>query len=341
MEKKGYVIQKLGYEYNDETYYRPEDGGGNPVIVMTDEVVAKKKFMELEIEAWRGETVGNYGYNLDEVASDESEFEKALEAMGLEVDDLWNVEIPKTATDDQIKRLIKASSIRFHEIVEVEIEETPSLSNDEIEPSEDLLSVQDSLEIIEQMFDAPKEKKGIFDSVDKFTNPDVAPTLVPENVTIEDIKKVVEETKDDFLTIKEEMKKLRDEARSKVKNFFIKGMNKVFEMYPEVKSVSWRQYTDYFNDGDECRFRVYNDDFSVNGYSDYDDEGEEGTINVLHYDWEKGRKYTYHKGEEIKNAISGFLEQLDEDDYRTMFGDHVKIIVRKNEVTTEEYADHE
>lgn len=333
MEKKGYVIQKIGYEYDDETYNRAQDGGGNPIIVMTDEVAAKKKFMELEIEAWRGETVGHYGYDIDEVATNESEFEKALESMGLDADDLWNVEIPMTATDEQIRRLIKSSKIRFHEIVEVEIKETPVPSNDEIQPSESLISLQDSMD--------RKEKRGIFDSVDKFTNPDVAPTLVPENVTIEDIKKVVEETKDDFLTIKEEMKKLRDEARSKVKNFFIKGMNKVFEMYPEVKSVSWRQYTDYFNDGDECRFRVYNDDFSVNGYSDYDDEGEEGTINVLHYDWEKGRKYTYHKGEEIKNAISGFLEQLDEDDYRTMFGDHVKIIVRKNEVTTEEYADHE
>lgn len=333
MEKKGYVIQKIGYEYDDETYNRAQDGGGNPVIIMTDEVAAKKKFMELEIEAWRGETVGHYGYDLDEVATNESEFERALESMGLDTDDLWNVEIPSTATDEQIRRLIKSSKIRFHEIVEVEIKETPVPSNDEIQPSENLISLQDSMD--------KKEKRGIFDSVDKFTNPDIAPTFVPENVTIEDIKKVVEETKDDFLTIKEEMKKLRDEARTKVKNFFIKGMNKVFEMYPEVKSVSWRQYTDYFNDGDECKFRVYNDDFSVNGYSDYDDEGEEGTINVLHYDWENGRKYTYHKGEEIKNAISEFLEQLDEDDYRTMFGDHVKIIVRKNEVTTEEYADHE
>lgn len=333
MEKRGYVIQKLGYEYNDETYYRPGDGGGNPVIVITDEVAAKKKFMELEIEAWRGEIIGYYGYDLNKIASDEFEFEKALESMGLNTDELWDVKIPDTATDEQIKRLIKTSKIRFHEIVEIKIEETPVPSNDEIQPSESLISLQDSMD--------KKEKRGIFDSVDKFTNPDVAPTPVPENVTIEDIKKVVEETKDDFLTIKEEMKKLRDEARVKVKNFFINGMNKVFEMYPEVKSVSWLQYTPYFNDGDECTFRAYIDYFGVNGFDEYSDEGEEGAIDVIGYDYSNGgRQYKYHKGQEIYEAIKSFLKQLDSDDYKTMFGDHALVIVRKDEIIIEEY-DHD
>lgn len=332
MEKKGYIIQSIGYEYNDETYYKPEGGGGYPQAVLTDEVEAKKRMMELEIEEWRGQRIGHYGYDIDEVAENESEFEQALAAMGIDIEDWWDVEIPTTATDDQIKRLIKASSIRFHEIIEIEIEETPSQSNVEVQSIEEIPSIQDSL--------VKKGKKGIFDGVDQFTNPDVVPVQIPENVTIEDIKKVVEETNNDFLTIKEEMKRLRDEARSKVKNFFIKGMNKIFEMYPEVKSVSWTQYTDYFNDGDECKFNVYNDDFQINGYSDYDDEGEEGTIDVLDYDYKNGRIYKYHKGEEIKNVISSFLNQLDEDDYKTMFGDHVKVISRKGEISTEEY-DHE
>lgn len=340
MEKKGYVIQRVGYEYDDETYSRAQDGGGNPVIVMTDEVEAKKRMMELEIEAWRGQSIGHYGYDADEVAADEAEFQRALEAMGLEADDLWDVEIPKTATDDQIKRLIKSSKIKFYEIVEVKIEDNSELLDDEIGPSEEILTIQDSL--------AKKERKGIFDAVDQFTNPNIAPTLVPENVTIEDIKKAVEETKDDFLTIKEEMKRLRGEARSKVKNFFItrskvknffiKGMNKVFEMYPEVKSVSWQQYTPYFNDGDACTFRAHIDYFGVNGFDEYSEEGEDGTIDVIAYDYVNGgRQYEYSKGEEIHDSIKGFLKQLDSDDYKTMFGDHAHVIVRKDEITVEEY----
>jgi hypothetical protein len=328
MGKKGYVIQKLGYEYNDETYYRPEEGGGNPVIVLTDEVAAKKKFMELEIEAWKNEHIGHYGYDLSDVAIDSGEFERALEAIGLDTDDWWDMKIPANATDDQIKRLIKASRVRFHEVVEVDMEETPEISDDEIGPSDSILDTQDAL---------AKGKRGIFDSVNQFTNPSVTPTQVPDNVSIEDIKAVVQETNDDFLSIKEEMKRLRDEARGKVKNFFLKGMNKIFEMYPEVKSVSWTQYTPYFNDGEECTFGAHTDYFSVNSYTDYNDEGEEGTINVLDYDYNNGRQYKYHKGKEIHDAIQSFLDQLDDDDYKTMFGDHAEVIVRKDEITVEEY----
>jgi len=329
MEKKGYVVQSIGYEYDDETYYKSEGGGGHPQVVLTDEVLAKKRMMELEIKEWRGQRIGYYGYDIDEVAVDESEFERALESMGLNLEDWFDIEIPQTATDDQIKRLIKASRIRFYEIVEIQIEDSSELSDDEIGPTEEILEIQDSI--------SKSEKKGIFDAVDQFTNPNVTPIQVPDNVTIEDIKRVVEETNDDFLSIKEQMKTLRDEARMKVKNFFIKGMNKIFEMYPEVKSVSWTQYTPYFNDGEPCEFWCNSGDFDVNGYSEYDDEGEEGTIDVLNYNWEDGRKYTYHKGEEIKNAIGGFLGQLDDDDYKTMFGDHARVIVRQDEIVIEEY----
>ncbi|MEK6829499.1 MAG: hypothetical protein AABY15_05180 [Nanoarchaeota archaeon] len=345
MEKKGYVIQKLGYEYNDETYYRPQDGGGTPEIVLTDEVMAKKRMMELEIKEWRGQSIGNYGYGLDEIAEDELEFEKALKAIGLDPEDGWDLDIPKTATDEQIKRLIKASRVRFYEIVEVDIDSSTSKEEDNIGPSEEMLSIQDEME--------KRSKKGIFDSVEQFVSGKIKP-VVPENVTIDDIKEVIKETDDNFLTIKEEMKRLRDEARVKVKDFFLKGMNKIFEMYPEVKSVSWRQYTPYFNDGEECTFSANVDDFYVNGrdnYGDtmygYDEEDCDGEAVLnreeMDYDWVNSKKVYKNPGSKsikIHDAISGFLSQLDDDDYKTMFGDHAIVIVRKNEVVVEEY-DHD
>jgi hypothetical protein len=42
-----------------------------------------------------------------------------------------------------------------------------------------------------------------------------------------------------------------------------------------IKSISWNQYTPYFNDGDECTFSVHNDDIYVNGEDLYDMEGYE------------------------------------------------------------------
>ncbi len=333
MGKKAYVIQSIGYEYNDEYNYRPECGGGHATAVYFDEVAAKKRMVELEIEQWKEETLGHYGYG-DDIIEDAEEFESALELMGIDPDDWWDSGIPTGATDEQIKNLIRATNIRFYEIVEVDAEDYPTVPDSEFEPTKEMLDLHES------MYSKKKKTGGIFDAVNEFTSPIVAPTQVPDNVSVEDIKKVVAETNDNFLEIKDEMKRLRDEARVKVKNFFLRGMNKIFEMYPEVKSVSWRQYTPYFNDGEECTFSAHISDFGVNGYDDYSDEGEEGAINVLAYDYKNGRQYTYYRGKEIHDAISDFLDQLDDDDYKTMFGDHAFVIVRKDEVIVEEY-DHD
>ena len=332
MGKIGYVIQEIGYEYNDEYYYRGESGGGTPKKIIINKDIAERTLMQLEIEKWRGEDLGYY----EEEVPD----------------------IPNTATDEQIKSIIKSSSIRFYEMVEVEVEEELIPSNEEIEPTEDMLSLQDS----------PKSK-GIFDSVDDFVSGDVQPTIVPEVVSsvntveklpveikftgeVEHIKEAVKETKEDFLSIKKEMKRLRDEARSKVKNFFIKGMDMIFDTYPEVKSVSWTQYTPHFNDGEPCNFWCNVGDFGVNGYSDYSDEGEdENSIDVFkdgeawNYDWKRDENNVSFKvyknpgarSVKIYEAISGFLNQLDSEDYMTMFGDHAEVIVRKGEITVEEY----
>lgn len=340
MGKTGYIIQSLGYEYDDETYTRGD--GGTPEAVIIDRNLAKKKMLELEIESWRNTCVGHYGYELDDIAKDEQKFSEALKDLGIDSDD-YEMEIPKEATDEQIMKLIKYSKIRFHEIIEIEIEGIDEPTVEDVQPTEEMLSMQENT----------KKSSGIFDSVDDFTSGDVKPTIIPEVVTAVDIKEVVKETEDNFLAIKEEMKRLRDEARSKVKNFFIKGMDIIFDTYPEVKSVSWTQYTPYFNDGEPCEFWCNSGDFGVNGFSDYSDEGEfEDSIDVFadgevsNYEWnrdENGRATTkiYNNPEarsvKIYKAISGFMEQLDDDDFKTMFGDHVEVTVRKGEITIDEY----
>lgn len=329
--KKGYIIQEIGYEYNDEYYYKSECGGGTPKMVFTDEILAKKKMLELEINEWKGKCLCDYGEDFEGMAEDDEEFSRILEELG--IDDLWRDSVPADASDDLIKKLIKHADIRFYEIIEVDVDEN---NLEEINTPINLLDIQDVPDL--------KKKGGIFDSVDNYISRDIQPIVVEQNDEVfskEALKEVIKETEDDFLTIKEQMKKLRDEARSKVKNFFIKGMNKVFEMYPEVKSVSWRQYTPYFNDGEECTFSANVSYFGVNGFDDYNDEGEDGAINVIDYDYANGgRQYKYHKGEEIYEAIKSFLKQLENDDYKTMFGDHVLVIVRKDEITIEEY-DHD
>jgi hypothetical protein len=43
----GYVVVEIGWEYNDEFYYRGESGGGNPVHVYLDKGAAEAKVAEL------------------------------------------------------------------------------------------------------------------------------------------------------------------------------------------------------------------------------------------------------------------------------------------------------
>lgn len=354
MTRKGYVVQSIGYEYNDEYYYRGECGGGIPQKVFFDEAKAMKKLAELEIEAFKGERLGDY--HVSDKINDEDLYREALAEIDVDPDD-WRVAIPKDTPDSVVKKLIKSTGIRFHEIVEVEVEVEDQVPDEEVQPSEEILDVQDSMSNKE-----PEPKKsitgsGVLSVSSDFMGGDFEPTEVPEEVTAKEIKEVVKETEDDFLTIKDEMKRLRDEARKKVKNFFIKGMNKIFDTYPEVKNVSWTQYTPYFNDGEECVFRAHTEYFYVNGadsygdtiwgYHDDDFEGEPVLkSDELDYDWhtnagtgkrEKVYKHPESRSLKIHNAIKGFLEQLDDDDYKTMFGDHAMVVVSKDKVTVEEY----
>lgn len=363
MGKTGYIIQEIGYEYNDEYYYRGEAGGGTPKAIITDEAKAKDRLIDLEMKSWRSQYIGSYGYDLRDITRDEDEFLKIIEEVVGDSDDWYDVRIDDRFSDDQLKRLIRASTLRFHEIVPVEIEEP--IDENEHNPSEEMLNIQDGLAgrniTISDVRDSKISITGnsVLNVSDEFVTGNVKPMEIPEEVSINDIKEVVKETEEDFLTIKQQMKELRDEARKKLKNFFIKGMDKVFEMYPEVKTVSWTQYTPYFNDGEECTFSAHVDDFYVNGWDDYgstmwraseDEIGEKVLIKEeMQYDWirEPGesrsrRVYKTPESRSVKiyEAISGFLSQLDDDDYKTMFGDHARITVKKGEVEIEEY-DHD
>jgi hypothetical protein len=94
-----------------------------------------------------------------------------------------------------------------------------------------------------------------------------------------------------------------------------------FEKNPTVESVSWRQYTPYFNDGDECAFSAYlgYDDLSING-KNYWDEDERETVKPIYQDF------------------STILLEIPEEFYKDLFGDHIEVKVNSDgTVETEEY----
>lgn len=128
---------------------------------------------------------------------------------------------------------------------------------------------------------------------------------------------------------------------------------------PQVEAVRWHQYTPYFNDGDECTFRLGDAQFKFPGDDeggDYEDGFYEAFPNDLSDDGTlRGRRYEsrgeprfYQSGPSLElcsletgrvcEALANELSGL-EDALKTLFGDHVKVTVTKSGVNVEEY-DH-
>lgn len=151
----------------------------------------------------------------------------------------------------------------------------------------------------------------------------------------------------------EKLKNLRSELTEAIKVEFGKTANDfLFSRYPKLESFSWTQYTDYFNDGEECYFSAHLDYLEVNGFEDGDDDEVEvdGRLNILMM----SQKQIYQSGVgrvdnemfddkafEIINNIKMFLSHFEQDDLKEAFGDHKKVVVRANGVSLLDYTNHD
>lgn len=136
-------------------------------------------------------------------------------------------------------------------------------------------------------------------------------------------------------------------AREKFAEVGRRAMNKFFrefmESHPEVASLRWQQYTPYFNDGDECVFRVREPSVKLAGgpepTDDPDDDDEEYASA-----WDLGYN-AKQKGTPKPKLLIADLESLfhrmdqAEDAMKATFGDHVRVTVgRDAEAVVEEYS---
>jgi hypothetical protein len=116
-----------------------------------------------------------------------------------------------------------------------------------------------------------------------------------------------------------------------------------------VDSFGWRQYTPYFNDGEPCTFRLTDVWFrTVADLAADDDDFEEDS----HYvGWGKhptlGGKgygdpgYTGDHEESWKRCVA-LSDAIDSDAFENVllsaFGDHCKVVVRRDGITVDEYS---
>lgn len=124
------------------------------------------------------------------------------------------------------------------------------------------------------------------------------------NKTLEEVNSLIE----DF---KEKRTKLVSTLRGEFSSLFAG----VFDKYPEIEAFKWNQYTPYFNDGDECTFGVHECyEAKKVGEEEFED---------------------YYKDDSVKD-FEAIKSKIDYDIMRELFGDHVSVIVYRNNVVVED-----
>jgi hypothetical protein len=133
---------------------------------------------------------------------------------------------------------------------------------------------------------------------------------------------------------REQLKAMQADMKAKTQVFFKEGCKLLFEAHPELESFSWQQYTDYFNDGDTCRFHVhcYSESISLNGQ--------------YYEDWVQSQKEAGKTEDEawaLLGAVSDFLSEFEDETMKAIFGDHVEITVSrdKTEPQVSPYTRHD
>lgn len=147
-------------------------------------------------------------------------------------------------------------------------------------------------------------------------------------------------------------KKFEDDVKANGKTIIKDALAEFFNLYPEVESIRWHQYTPYFNDGEPCTFGVGDVTGRLHGVTeggDYDDGYEYRFCPNDKSDW--GREEIKKRGlteADIKNlkrldeglsalatAIHGLADALE-----YVFGDGVEITATVNGIEIADY-DHD
>jgi len=103
--------------------------------------------------------------------------------------------------------------------------------------------------------------------------------------------------------------------REALLSFFIECINKIFDKYPELKEISWKQYTP-----NNLPFRVY--DFDVNGISNWDLQEMQS--------WDEVFIKLKNASEEVNEVMSETPDAA----FLILFGDHVFVQMTREGVTT-------
>lgn len=129
---------------------------------------------------------------------------------------------------------------------------------------------------------------------------------------------------DRLKALKENLQTLREKAKLEYQAALKEAAKEIFEKYPKLESFSWTQYAPYFNDGDECVFRV-NEVYQVNGLNEWEDREEIKELGI----------------DEALTEANDLVEAIDDDAMRDLFGNHVEVTCNRDGSFSTSECDHD
>lgn len=142
----------------------------------------------------------------------------------------------------------------------------------------------------------------------------------------------------DFQSTIAKLEQAVKEARETARNAFMDELKKLFANHPELKTMTWSQYTPYFNDGDPCSFSV--NDAYISNYTDISpwgewtgDDDEPEDLFAIDLGWgDEARQYP-----DLIELNKFMQSKLGCDVLEFVFGDHVQVHVTATGIEVDEY----
>lgn len=145
----------------------------------------------------------------------------------------------------------------------------------------------------------------------------------------------------------QEVNEAQAEYQRKAKEAVGKVFKKFFEDYPEVKYITWDQYTPYFNDGDECVFGMNEVYFLAKTRDEVEDEEEYDKYDFneefswyMPYSWQEGKFVPSKQMKKDMDSVKSFMYS-NERIFQSVFGDHVTVTIMPDGSSTTEEYDHD
>jgi len=127
----------------------------------------------------------------------------------------------------------------------------------------------------------------------------------------------------------------REKCGNLIKGELVKIFKPIFESIPELETISWTQYTPYFNDGDDCIFTIHSDIPYLNGRDDYGDYIY--SENDLESEDDLGSDISDKLTKDDFERVSKLIRSLPEKLIEISFGEGLAVIYKNGSYTTLEY----